>query len=71
LSRDTVWYRFIDRFFSLHALADGLSKKGSDCAASAPIILRGICDIALDMHDLVGEMLLLSGILSTSCAGMA
>jgi hypothetical protein len=63
VSRDTVWYRFIDRSFWLLALADGLSKKGSDCAASAPITLHSICDIALDMRDLVGEMLLLSGIL--------
>jgi hypothetical protein len=71
VSRDTVWYRFIDRFFLLHALADGLSKKESDCAASVPIILHSICDIALDMRDLAGEMLLPSGILSTSCAVMA
>jgi hypothetical protein len=71
VSRDTVSYRFIDRFISLHVLADGLSKKGSDCAASAPITLHGICDIALDMHDLAGEMLLPSGISSASCAGMA
>jgi hypothetical protein len=71
VSRDTVWYRFIDRFFSLHALAYGLSKKGSDCAASAPIILHSICDIALDTRDLAREMLLPSGILSTSCAVMA
>ena len=56
---------------SLHVLADGLSRKGSDCAASAPLIPHGICDIALDTHDLAGEMLLLSAILSTSCEGMA
>jgi len=36
--RDTVCYRFIDRFCSLRVLADGSSRKGSDCAASAPII---------------------------------
>jgi hypothetical protein len=71
LSKDTVWYRFIDRFFSLRVLADGLSRKGSDCPASAPIILHCICAIALDMRDLAGEMLLPSGILSISCAGMA
>jgi hypothetical protein len=57
-------------FFSLHALADGLGKKGSDCAASAPIILHDICDIVFYRRDLAEEMLLPSGILSTSCAGM-
>jgi hypothetical protein len=55
----------------LHVLADGSSRQGSDCAASAPIILYGIYDIAHDMRDLAGEMLLPSGILSISCAGMA
>jgi hypothetical protein len=58
MSRDTVRYRFIDRCFWLHVLADGLNRKGSDCAASAPIILHSICGIALDMRDLAREMLL-------------
>jgi hypothetical protein len=66
VSRVKVWDRFIDRALWLLALADGLSKRGSDCTASAPIILHRICDIALDTLDLAREMLLPSGILSTS-----
>jgi hypothetical protein len=34
-------------------------------------MLHSICDIALDMRDLAGEMPLPLGILSTSCAVMA
>ena len=64
-------YRFIDRFGSLRVLADGLSRRESDCAASSPIIRRGICDIALGMHDHVREMLPRSGICSSFCAGRA
>ena len=43
-------------------------RKGSDCAASAPIIWFGIYDIALDTYDLAMEMMLPSGISSAFCA---
>jgi len=51
---DIFRLRFIDRFCSLHVLADGFSRTGSDCAASAPIMRHNIYDIALDAYDLAG-----------------
>jgi hypothetical protein len=64
----TVRHRCIDRFCSLHVLADGFSRTGFDCAASAPIMRHGIYDIALDACDLAGGMPLPSSISSAFCA---
>ena len=55
--------------FSLHVLADGFSRTGLDCAASAPIMRHGIYDTALDAYDLAGGMPLPSSISSVFCAG--
>jgi hypothetical protein len=68
VSRDIVWYLFIGEFCLLHVLADGLSRKGSDCAASAPIIWHCIYSIALEMYGLAMGMLLLSDISLAFCA---
>ncbi len=53
---------------SLHVLADGFSRTGLDCAASAPNMRHGIYDIALDAYDLAGGMPLPSSISSAFCA---
>jgi hypothetical protein len=57
-----------DHARSLHVLADGFSRTGLGCAASAPIMRHGIYDIALDAYDLAGGMPLPSNISSAFCA---
>ena len=62
------WIRFTGKFCSLRVSAIGLSRRESHNATSAPIMLRGICEVALDRCGLARVMLLRSGTSLSFCA---
>ena len=61
-------YSIHQRVCSLRVLVDGLNSWESDYAVSPPIIRRGICNIALGMHNQVRAMLPRLGTCSSFCA---